>query len=262
MALAALDRTDRRIDDAIRRLAEARDVAESLPAGAVLLSSVLTDLAILQIDGGRCRSAVETASNAVESARNARDSSLEVCACVVLALALIKNGDHSVAETVLNEELERVTQRGDFVSLVGLLCVKGKLLSSAGRNSEATATLYAAVDAARASGISALESQALSSLLEALESVERASPGRIERILQATQDRPTQAIRRTPANELVFSGDVLPPWTTAKRTLERFILENALRQTRNNRAAAGRILKITKVAVHHACLRHGFGGVR
>ena len=261
-ALAALDRVDRRIEDAVRRLTEARDIAAALGDSPDLTANVLIELAITQVDARRPRNAVDTARDAVLAAREAQDPSLEACASVAAALALIEVDDHDTAQSLLEHELRRASDRQDHVSGVGLLCMKGKLLMLRDQSGDAIDALYAAVDAARMSGNRPLETQALTFLLEALEGAEKGTPGRIERVFQCLRERPSEAIRRTPANELVFSGDVLPPWTTAKRALEKFILENALRQTRNNRAAAGRMIKITKVAVHHACMRHGFGGAR
>lgn len=56
--------------------------------------------------------------------------------------------------------------------------------------------------------------------------------------------------------DFTLSADALPTWREAKAALERWLLAEALRRTRGNMAAAGRILGVTKVAVLHAVRRH------
>lgn len=259
VALAAIDRDGRRIDEAVRRLREARDVAAGLEEREVL-ASVLVELGTAQLEAGRPREAAESAREAAEMARRVSDVALEGAAHVVAVSALIDAGAAEDAQAMLDDAVLRFDGEGDRTVLAGLRVLQGRLLTLLDRTIEAVETLRAAVDEARSAGDVRLESHALAFLDDALEGIEVAGRSRVERTVRALRERPRTPIRRTPSNELVFSGDVLPTWTAAKRTLERFILENALKQTNNNRAAAGRMLKITKVAVHHACKRHGFGG--
>jgi len=61
----------------------------------------------------------------------------------------------------------------------------------------------------------------------------------------------------TDDNRLVFDGNQLPRWQEAKRTLEGFLLRNALRQTSNSLTRAARKLGVSKVHVHNLKKKHG-----
>jgi tetratricopeptide (TPR) repeat protein len=60
----------------------------------------------------------------------------------------------------------------------------------------------------------------------------------------------------TEDNRLVFDGNQLPRWQEAKRTLEGFLLRNALRQTSNSLTRAARKLGVSKVHVHNLKKKH------
>jgi len=60
----------------------------------------------------------------------------------------------------------------------------------------------------------------------------------------------------TDDNRLVFDGTQLPRWHEAKRTLEGFLLRNALRQTNNSLTRAARKLGVSKVHVHNLKKKH------
>jgi tetratricopeptide (TPR) repeat protein len=60
----------------------------------------------------------------------------------------------------------------------------------------------------------------------------------------------------TEDNRLVFDGNQLPRWQEAKRTLEGFLLRNALRQTNNSLTRAARKLGVSKVHVHNLKKKH------
>ena len=60
----------------------------------------------------------------------------------------------------------------------------------------------------------------------------------------------------TADNRLVFDGNQLPRWQEAKRTLEGFLLRNALRQTNNSLTRAARKLGVSKVHVHNLKKKH------
>lgn len=60
----------------------------------------------------------------------------------------------------------------------------------------------------------------------------------------------------TDDNRLVFDGNQLPRWHDAKRTLEGFLLRNALRQTNNSLTRAARKLGVSKVHVHNLKKKH------
>ena len=61
----------------------------------------------------------------------------------------------------------------------------------------------------------------------------------------------------TEDNRLVFDGNQLPRWQEAKKTLEGFLLRNALRQTNNSLTRAARKLGVSKVHVHNLKKKHG-----
>jgi tetratricopeptide (TPR) repeat protein len=60
----------------------------------------------------------------------------------------------------------------------------------------------------------------------------------------------------TDDNRLVFDGNQLPRWQEAKKTLEGFLLRNALRQTNNSLTRAARKLGVSKVHVHNLKKKH------
>jgi tetratricopeptide (TPR) repeat protein len=66
-----------------------------------------------------------------------------------------------------------------------------------------------------------------------------------------------EQIQFTDDNRLVFDGTQLPRWHEAKRTLEGFLLRNALRQTNNSLTRAARKLGVSKVHVHNLKKKHG-----
>jgi hypothetical protein len=65
-----------------------------------------------------------------------------------------------------------------------------------------------------------------------------------------------EQIQFTDDNRLVFDGNQLPRWHDAKRTLEGFLLRNALRQTNNSLTRAARKLGVSKVHVHNLKKKH------
>jgi hypothetical protein len=65
-----------------------------------------------------------------------------------------------------------------------------------------------------------------------------------------------EQIQFTDDNRLVFDGTQLPRWHEAKRTLEGFLLRNALRQTNNSLTRAARKLGVSKVHVHNLKKKH------
>jgi tetratricopeptide (TPR) repeat protein len=65
-----------------------------------------------------------------------------------------------------------------------------------------------------------------------------------------------EQITFTDDNRLVFDGNQLPRWQEAKRTLEGFLLRNALRQTNNSLTRAARKLGVSKVHVHNLKKKH------
>jgi len=141
---------------------------------------------------------------------------------------------------------------------------------------EATEVLGEAASLARASlGSSSrrLELEATIYLAEAFHSVDtragRAELVRANELLNQVEDaflgdeynrvsaKYEEQIVFTDDNRLVFDGNQLPRWQEAKRTLEGFLLRNALRQTNNSLTRAARKLGVSKVHVHNLKKKHG-----
>jgi len=117
-----------------------------------------------------------------------------------------------------------------------------------------------------------LELEAVIYLAEAYHSVDtRAGRGELVRasaILNTVEDawlgaeynrvsaKYEEQIIFTDDNRLVFDGNQLPRWQEAKRTLEGFLLRNALRQTNNSLTRAARKLGVSKVHVHNLKKKH------
>jgi len=141
---------------------------------------------------------------------------------------------------------------------------------------DATETLTEAANVARSSlGSSArrLELEATVYLAEALHNVDtragRTELQRASELLNQVEDaflgdeynrvssKYEEQIVFTDDNRLVFDGNQLPRWQEAKRTLEGFLLRNALRQTNNSLTRAARKLGVSKVHVHNLKKKHG-----
>ena len=118
-----------------------------------------------------------------------------------------------------------------------------------------------------------LELASIINLAEAYHRVDtragRAELGRASEILNTLEDswltneydrvstKYEEQIVFTDDNRLVFDGNQLPRWQEAKRTLEGFLLRNALRQTNNSLTRAARKLGVSKVHVHNLKKKHG-----
>lgn len=141
---------------------------------------------------------------------------------------------------------------------------------------EATEALGKAAELARASvgsSVRRLELEATVYLAEAFHSVDTRA-GRLElvrasELLNQVEDawlsdefnrvsaKYEEQIVFTDDNRLVIDGNQLPRWQEAKRTLEGFLLRNALRQTNNSLTRAARKLGVSKVHVHNLKKKHG-----
>ncbi|HWO01215.1 MAG TPA: hypothetical protein VNS63_18290, partial [Blastocatellia bacterium] len=137
--------------------------------------------------------------------------------------------------------------------------------------------LSEAADLARksngSSAIRRLELEALIYLAEAFHSTDtragRVELTRVSELLNNIEDawlgeefnrvsaKYEEQIVFTDDNRLVFDGNQLPRWQEAKKTLEGFLLRNALRQTNNSLTRAARKLGVSKVHVHNLKKKHG-----
>jgi tetratricopeptide (TPR) repeat protein len=223
----------KRLERAEKLAEESRDLRKGDPAGESDALASLVQVALLrnELEGvrERARAAVSLSdqSDSAESRTRAR-------------LAL---GQLSLAERDFKEATEVL---GEAASLARAS------LGSSSRRLELEATIYLAeafhnVDtrAGRAELVRASE---------LLNQVEDAFLGDEYNRVSAKYE---EQIVFTDDNRLVFDGNQLPRWQEAKRTLEGFLLRNALRQTNNSLTRAARKLGVSKVHVHNLKKKHG-----
>ncbi|MFL6212500.1 MAG: hypothetical protein ACJ74J_01270 [Blastocatellia bacterium] len=224
----------------LKRYERAEKLAEesqSLQSGdAEVESAALSTRAILALQQGEAEKAVGYAQQAVEQAeRSARVQSL-VRARIALGQVEIAEREFKQAAETLREAAESLrTSNG----------------SAANRRLELEAVIYLAEayhnTDTRAGRIELLRASELLNSLEDTwlgEEFNRVSTKYEEQIV-FTDD-----------NRLVFDGNQLPRWQEAKRTLEGFLLRNALRQTNNSLTRAARKLGVSKVHVHNLKKKH------
>jgi tetratricopeptide (TPR) repeat protein len=223
----------KRFERAEKLAHESRDTYGGDPAGESTALSVLTTIALLQNDNDE---AATRAASAVELAN--RSSSPQARARAQLALGHVK-----LAEREFKQAIDCLREAADFAR-----------------------TIKGYSDSKR------LELEAVIYLAEAYHSVDtrsgRAELSRASEILNTLEDawlgdefnrvsaKYEEQIIFTDDNRLVFDGNQLPRWQEAKRTLEGFLLRNALRQTSNSLTRAARKLGVSKVHVHNLKKKH------
>jgi len=222
-----------RLERAERLGQESRALRQGDPVGE---SEALSVLALIALHQNQLESAGEKARAAVELA----DQSSSTVARARARLAL---GHEKLAEREFTEATQAFAEAAELArSSVG----------SDARRLELEATVY---------------------LAEAFHSVDtragRAELLRVSELLNHIEDswlgdefnrvsaKYEEQIVFTDDNRLVFDGNQLPRWQEAKRTLEGFLLRNALRQTNNSLTRAARKLGVSKVHVHNLKKKHG-----
>jgi tetratricopeptide (TPR) repeat protein len=212
---------------------ESRALRSGDPAGESEALSVLALIALHQ-------NQLESSSERVQAAVELSDQSSSTVARARARLAL---GHEKLAEREFTEATEAFGKAAELArSSVG----------SDARRLELEATIY---------------------LAEAFHSVDtragRAELLRVSELLNHIEDawlgdefnrvsaKYEEQIVFTDDNRLVFDGNQLPRWQEAKRTLEGFLLRNALRQTNNSLTRAARKLGVSKVHVHNLKKKHG-----
>lgn len=222
---------------------------------------------------------LERAERLAEESRALRqgDPEGESTALTVLALLALQNEqlDEAINHAVQAVELADQSQRPQVQARARLALGHARL--SEREFKQAAEVLRAAADLAHASnGSSAnrrLELEAIIYLAEACHNFDTRA-GRTElvhasELLNDLEDawlggefnrvstKYEEQIVFTEDNRLVFDGNQLPRWQEAKRTLEGFLLRNALRQTNNSLTRAARKLGVSKVHVHNLKKKHG-----
>ena len=212
---------------------ESRDLAGNDHDGA---SAALSLLALLSLQKTESNEAASLAAAALEMAD--RGSSGETRARARIAMGQVNLAAHEFkqASEVLREAAELAREARGSVDGVRLELEATIYLAEAYHNTD---TRAGRAELTRASEIlNDLEDTWLS------EEFNRVS-GKYEEQIVFTDD-----------NRLVFDGNQLPRWQEAKRTLEGFLLRNALRQTNNSLTRAARKLGVSKVHVHNLKKKH------
>lgn len=220
----------------------------------------------------------ERAEKLVEESRELRrgDPSGESEAMSTLALIVLQRDEPEISVEHARTAVELSDQGPATETRVRARIALGLVKLAARESKEATEALSEAAELARAcvgSSARRVELEATIYLAEAFHSVDtragRTELVRASELLNSIEDaflgdefnrvsaKYEEQIVFTDDNRLVFDGNQLPRWQEAKRTLEGFLLRNALRQTNNSLTRAARKLGVSKVHVHNLKKKHG-----
>jgi tetratricopeptide (TPR) repeat protein len=221
---------------------------------------------------------LERAEKLAEESRDLRkgDAAGESEAMAVLVLIALQKSELNGTGALARDAVELSDQSLSVGARVLTRIAQGQVKLAEREFHEATGTLSEAASVARSSlGSSArrLELEATLYLAEALHNFDtragRTELQRANELLNQVEDaflgdeynrissKYEEQIVFTDDNRLVFDGNQLPRWQEAKRTLEGFLLRNALRQTNNSLTRAARKLGVSKVHVHNLKKKHG-----
>lgn len=221
---------------------------------------------------------LERAEKLAEESRELRrgDAAGESDAIAVLVLVALQRNELEGASERAREAVALSDQTSSNESRVRARLALGQVKLAEREFKDATDALGAAAELARNTvGAPArrLELEATVYLAEAFHNVDtragRAELLRASELLNQVEDaflgdefnrvsaKYEEQIVFTDDNRLVFDGNQLPRWQEAKRTLEGFLLRNALRQTNNSLTRAARKLGVSKVHVHNLKKKHG-----
>jgi tetratricopeptide (TPR) repeat protein len=222
-----------RYDEAHRVLGDSLDIHQRMEdtRGA---AHILYALADFHLERNEIPKAEKIAAEALAQATQARDDLLQASIHIVAGRAAARRRDTATAEKELLEALHIAETFGDK-RLEGLSC------------------LYLADTYYGSSPVKAQEYVTRASdILQVLR-----DPWLDQELQRIAQRSTSERIKLTADNKLIFDGNFLPNWYSAKEALEQFLLKNALKQAGGNLTKAGEILGITKVHVHN--LRKQFG---
>lgn len=222
-----------RYDEAHRVLVDSLDVHERMEdtRGA---AQILYALADFYLERNEIPKAEKIAAEALAQAAKARDDLLQAAIHIVAGRAAARRRDTAAAEKELLAALQIAQVYGD-------------------KRLEGMSSLYLAEAYYGSSPVKAQEYVTRAGeLLQALH-----DPYLDQELQRIAQRSTSERIKLTADNKLIFDGNFLPNWYSAKEALEQFLLKNALKQAGGNLTKAGEILGITKVHVHN--LRKQFG---
>jgi tetratricopeptide (TPR) repeat protein len=221
---------------------------------------------------------LERAEKLAEESRELRkgDPAGESDAIAVLVLIALQRNEVEGASERAHAAVELSDQTSSTESRVRARIALGRVKLAEREFKEATDALGGAAELARGTvGAPArrLELEATVYAAEAFHNIDtragRAELVRASELLSQVEDaflgdefnrvsaKYEEQIVFTDDNRLVFDGNQLPRWQEAKRTLEGFLLRNALRQTNNSLTRAARKLGVSKVHVHNLKKKHG-----
>lgn len=221
---------------------------------------------------------LDRAEKLAEESRELRrgDSSAESDATAVLVIVALQRNELEGAGERASGAVELSDQGFSVESRIRARIALGQVKLAEREFKEATDALAAAAEFARSivgAPARRLELEATIYLAEAFHNVDtragRTELVRASELLNHVEDaflgdefnrvsaKYEEQIVFTDDNRLVFDGNQLPRWQEAKRTLEGFLLRNALRQTNNSLTRAARKLGVSKVHVHNLKKKHG-----
>jgi tetratricopeptide (TPR) repeat protein len=204
------------------------------------------------------------------------DAEIESAALAVLAIIALQQGDVEKAANQVLRAVEPADHSNRAQARARTRIALGQVRLAEREFKQAADALQEAAELARNSnGSSAnrrLELEAVIYLAEAYHNTDtragRTELTRASELLNNLEDswlgdefnrvstKYEEQIVFTDDNRLVFDGNQLPRWQEAKRTLEGFLLRNALRQTNNSLTRAARKLGVSKVHVHNLKKKH------
>lgn len=246
---------------------ERYDIKRDLAAGQLKLAQALIRL-----------KRFERAEKLADESRVLRrgDATGESEAIATLALISLHRGELEIASDRAQSAVELSNQSPSIETRVRARIALGHMLLNQRDFKESTDAFIEAAELARGLlGASArrLELEATVYLAEAFHNFDtragRLQLTRVSELLNEIDDawlgdefnrvsaKYEEQIVFTDDNRLVFDGNQLPRWQEAKRTLEGFLLRNALRQTNNSLTRAARKLGVSKVHVHNLKKKHG-----
>jgi tetratricopeptide (TPR) repeat protein len=222
-----------RLERAEKLAEESRELRRGDPAGESEASTVLVLVALQrnELEGTR-----ERARTAVELSDQSSSTEAQVHARIAL-------GHVALAEREFKDATEALTEAAELAR---------KSVGSSSRRLELEATIYLA------EAFHSVDTRAgRTELIRASELLNQVEDAFLGDEFNRVSAKYEEQIVFTDDNRLVFDGNQLPRWQEAKRTLEGFLLRNALRQTNNSLTRAARKLGVSKVHVHNLKKKHG-----
>jgi tetratricopeptide (TPR) repeat protein len=222
-----------RLERAEKLSEESRELQRGNPAGE---ADALSTLAMVLLQRNELEASATHAQNAMELSEQTRSIESRIRARLALGHVKLAMREFKEATDALNEAAELA--RSGF--------------GASSRRLELEATIYLA-EAFHNTDTRAGRAE----LLRASDLLNRIEDAWLGDEYNRVSAKYEEQIVFTDDNRLVFDGNQLPRWQEAKRTLEGFLLRNALRQTNNSLTRAARKLGVSKVHVHNLKKKHG-----